>query len=247
MVLLPQVLWAQRSDKVYLTIDLQEAKDPKISIDNDDEGGKVSFSASAVSHATGGDDHEYAIDLELYGKIDKEASKIAVNPRSVVLVLAKAEPGFWPRLLRQKGKAPNNIKVDWSKWVDEDEEDDKPEFDISNLQDSSNFDLGGGMGGMGRGGMPGMGGGGGGGGMGGMDMEAMMAQMGGMGGGAGGGAAGGPGGGPDMASMQAMLEKLKAGGAGGAGPPGAGGAGGFNTADFDEDSDDDDVPPLETA
>lgn len=156
MVLLPQVQWAQRSDKVYLTIDLQEAKQPNIRLDNDDAGGTVSFSSAAQSHATGLEDHDYAIDLELYGKIDKEASKIAVNARSILLVIAKQDQGFWPRLLRQSGKAPNNIKVDWNKWVDEDEEEEKEEFDISNMQNMSNFDLGG----AGGGGFPGMGGGG---------------------------------------------------------------------------------------
>lgn len=39
-----------------------------------------------------------------------------MNARNIVLVIAKEEPGFWPRLLRQQGKAPNNVKVDWSKW-----------------------------------------------------------------------------------------------------------------------------------
>ena len=53
--------------------------------------------------------------LELYGKVEKESSKVQVAPRSVLLVVAKAEPGFWPRLQRQKGKTPQNIKVDWSK------------------------------------------------------------------------------------------------------------------------------------
>ena len=55
------------------------------------------------------------LQLELYGKLDKEASKIAVNARSIVLVVAKADTGFWPRLLQQKGKTANNIKVDWNK------------------------------------------------------------------------------------------------------------------------------------
>lgn len=49
--------------QVYLTIDLQEAKDPKISLDNDGEGGTVKFSSAARSHATGGEDHDYAIDV----------------------------------------------------------------------------------------------------------------------------------------------------------------------------------------
>ena len=38
-----------------------------------------------------------------------------VAARSILLVVAKQEDGFWPRLQRQKGKTPQNIKVDWSK------------------------------------------------------------------------------------------------------------------------------------
>jgi hypothetical protein len=34
----------------------------------------------------------------------------------------------WPRLLKNSGKY-NWLKADWSKWVDEDEEDAKPDFD----------------------------------------------------------------------------------------------------------------------
>ena len=53
--------------------------------------------------------------LELNGKINKEESKVAVNPRSIVLLLAKDGEGYWPRLLRAPGKMPGNIKVDWNK------------------------------------------------------------------------------------------------------------------------------------
>jgi len=34
----------------------------------------------------------------------------------------KAEKVWWKRLLREDGKAPHFIKVDWDKWVDEDED-----------------------------------------------------------------------------------------------------------------------------
>ncbi len=34
----------------------------------------------------------------------------------------------WPRLLKNSGKY-NWLKADWGKWVDEDEEDAKPDFD----------------------------------------------------------------------------------------------------------------------
>ena len=58
----------------------------------------------------------------------------------------------WPRLLKDTGKVGRNIKVDWNKWVDEDEEEDKPDdFDMSQLQNLQQF------GGDGAGGMPGLG------------------------------------------------------------------------------------------
>jgi len=57
---------------------------------------------------------------------------------------------FWPRLLKDKAKEKNQVKIDWDRYVDEDEEEDAGGFDMSAL------DGGMGMGGMG--GMPGMGG-----------------------------------------------------------------------------------------
>jgi hypothetical protein len=128
--------------------------------------------------------HEYALDLVLCGPIDSDASKIATTPRHIVLALAKKEKAkaedekadeeegaYWPRLLAAPGKAPPNIKVDWDKWVDEDEE--AAAGGLGGDFDFSSF------GGMGGGGMGGMGGGGG---MGGMDLSALMGGAGGAGG-----------------------------------------------------------------
>lgn len=36
--------------------------------------------------------------------------------------MKKAEDKWWSRLLKQSGKPPVFLKVDWDKWVDEDEE-----------------------------------------------------------------------------------------------------------------------------
>lgn len=158
------MLWAQRSDRLLLTIDLQDCKDPKVSLDNDDKHGKLSFRGNAHSHATGPDENAYVLDLELFGPIDKEDTKISQTDRTILLVIAKQNPEFWPRLLAQAGKTAPNIKVDWDKWVDEDdeveEEGDKgmggmggmpPGFDLSSLQDFSKFGDMGAMGGMGAG------------------------------------------------------------------------------------------------
>jgi hypothetical protein len=37
----------------------------------------------------------------------------------------KAEDKWWSRFLKQQGRPPIFLKVDWDKWVDEDEEPEK--------------------------------------------------------------------------------------------------------------------------
>lgn len=56
--------------------------------------------------------HDYDLDLELYGAVDQDSSKISVTARHIVLVIAKkpGAEGFWPRLTLDKSKQPN-IKV----------------------------------------------------------------------------------------------------------------------------------------
>lgn len=49
-----------------------------------------------------------------------QESKINIGLRSIFCILEKAEPKWWNKLLR--GKTPHYVKVDWDKWVDEDED-----------------------------------------------------------------------------------------------------------------------------
>lgn len=42
--------------------------------------------------------------------------------RNIFCVLEKAEPKWWTKLLRGNDKAPHYVKVDWDKWVDEDDD-----------------------------------------------------------------------------------------------------------------------------
>ncbi|PRW61524.1 HSP20-like chaperone [Chlorella sorokiniana] len=153
MPLQPTVLWAQRADRLLLTIDLQSCKDPQISITNDEaaKAGRVTFRGHAHSHATGPDEHAYQLDLELYGEVDDKDIKQLTTDRYITLAIAKKGPQeHWPRLLKAAGKPAPNIKVDWDKWVDEDEEEEGEDkmggFDLSQLQNFANF--GGGPGGM---------------------------------------------------------------------------------------------------
>lgn len=95
MPLLPNIQWAQRKDRLYLTIDLQNAKDPTIKLDNPQDGkhGHVIFKGKAQSHATGAEAHDYEVELDLFGAINSEESKISISDRSVLLVIAKQDSG----------------------------------------------------------------------------------------------------------------------------------------------------------
>eukprot|EP00250_Pteridium_aquilinum_P000968 c11149_g1_i1 orf=100-582(+) len=131
----PELKWAQRSDKVFITIDLPDAKDPTVKIEPE---GKFFFSATG-----------YELDLNLFDKINVEESKISTGLRNVYCALIKSEKGWWKRLLKGEGKPPPYLKVDWDKWVDEDEEDeaknDFDNFDLGSMGDFSGFNPGGDM------------------------------------------------------------------------------------------------------
>ncbi|XP_020106350.1 uncharacterized protein OsI_027940-like [Ananas comosus] len=131
----PEVKWAQRIDKVYITVQLPDAKDVKVNLEPD---GIFTFSGTA-----GSGNNLYELKMDLFDKVNVEASKINTGVRSIFCVLEKAEKGWWKKLLRGDQKTPHYIKVDWDKWVDED--DDGGDVDLGGM-DFSNF---GGMGGDG--------------------------------------------------------------------------------------------------
>ncbi|KAK4434146.1 Co-chaperone protein p23-1 [Sesamum alatum] len=128
----PLVKWAQRSDKLFITVELPDAKNVKLNLDPE---GKFFFSATS-----GADNTPYEIDIDLYDKVDANESKASFTSRNICYLVKKAENKWWSRLLKQEGKPPVFVKVDWDKWVDEDEQDDKPggdmdfgDFDFSKL------------------------------------------------------------------------------------------------------------------
>ncbi|KAG8643160.1 co-chaperone protein p23-1 isoform X2 [Manihot esculenta] len=119
----PIVKWAQRSDKLYLTVELPDAKDVKLKLEPE---GKFSFSATK-------DDIPYEADIELFDKVNVEESKYNFGIRSIVYVIKKAEQKWWSRLVKQEGKPPVFLKVDWDKWVEEDDENDAGRLDFDGM------------------------------------------------------------------------------------------------------------------
>lgn len=124
----PPVLWAQRKDKLFVTIDVQDCVNPKLKLEKRDESAD-----SAVLKFSGivGDGSSVDVLLELHGDVNAAEAKVSVTGRHVLVVVPKKAEGFWPRLT--KDKQPRFVSVDWSKWVDEDEEDEAPEFDLSSM------------------------------------------------------------------------------------------------------------------
>ncbi|KAJ8561433.1 hypothetical protein K7X08_027623 [Anisodus acutangulus] len=134
----PAVKWAQRSDKLFITVELPDVKYVKQKLEPE---GKFSFSATA-----GADNVPYEVDIDLFDKIDVDESKSSITSRNICYLIKKAEDKWWSRLVKQEGKPPKFLKVDWDKWVDEDEQDSAPagaDMDFGDI-DFSQLNMGGG-------------------------------------------------------------------------------------------------------
>jgi len=145
MTHIPPCKWAQRKDRVLLTVELFDAKDVEIKF----EIQKVFFKGNGNSSVTAG---EFNHTLNLLKEISPEASNYKVLPREIQVCLIKKDKGFWDRLTQEPVKTTKNwLACDWSRWKEEDDEEDKPNFgnlgDYGNLDDMDMGGMGGGPGG----------------------------------------------------------------------------------------------------
>lgn len=116
----PTFKWAERLDKVFLTILVPEMSDVSVSLGAE---GRVQFAA-----VNGHDGLRYTLDIKLFGPIDKESSKWFVHRDKVDLTLYKGKSKVrWFQLL-EGTKAHPQMQVDWSKYKDYDEELDELEI-----------------------------------------------------------------------------------------------------------------------
>ncbi|KAI3921825.1 hypothetical protein MKX01_005514, partial [Papaver californicum] len=114
---------AQRSEKIFINVDLPDANDVKLKLEPQ---GRFVFLATK-------DGIPYEVDIELYDKINVEESKVNNDVRIIVYVIKKAESKWWSRLLKQKGKPPVFLRVDWDKWIVEDDEKEKTDMDFNDV------------------------------------------------------------------------------------------------------------------
>ena len=120
---IPNLTWAQNKNTVYVNIIL-EPKDHTISIDEDQI---LNFKQD-----------EYELKLKLCDKVNKDSLKIKTN-RHIELDISKETNILWksltPDLLYK-----NNISFDWSRWVDEDEDEDLFTSTTGNDLNTDNLD-----------------------------------------------------------------------------------------------------------
>lgn len=136
-VLVPRVLWSQRHDRVYLTIEVFGVKDEKITLTPN----SLEFSGTRSE-----DNAKFAVHLEFYAAIDPEQSQKSITGRNVAFILYKEQDDqpYWPRLIKDTKKM-HYIAIDFAKWCDEDEEGEKGPEDMGNfggmgMGDFGNFD-----------------------------------------------------------------------------------------------------------
>ena len=135
MTLQPNVLWAQRDDYIWLTVDVPNADDLK-----------VDLSPLSLQFSCRGDGKDYKFELEFFKPIIKSESKF-LKHRLVDFALKKETSEEWPRLIKENKKLPW-IKVDWSKWEDSDAEDEPAGFDMSNMGGFGDLGMGAEMAGL---------------------------------------------------------------------------------------------------
>ena len=122
MSIAPTVLWAQRADSVFITVDVAAAEDVKYEV------GEQTLSVSCKNP----EGKQYACEIKFFKELDKEGCKFA-QTRLITFFLKKKEEGWWDKL--QDGSKLNFVKCDWNKWKDEDDDDAGEGFDMDGLGD----------------------------------------------------------------------------------------------------------------
>ena len=105
----PIVKWAQRNDLLFLTVCIQDCKNPEIKVEED----KLYFKGK-----TGLEGKVYEAEIKFLKEIDTKNSKYAIRDRGIEFALEKKESApYWARLTKETTKH-HWLKIDFDKWLD---------------------------------------------------------------------------------------------------------------------------------
>ncbi|XP_076232541.1 cytosolic prostaglandin E synthase isoform X2 [Calliopsis andreniformis] len=109
-------MWAQRRDILFVTICLEDCKNPDIKIEPE----MIYFKGIG-----GTEQKMHEVTINLYKEIVPQKTVQNLRGRTIEFVLSKKEEGpYWPRLTKEKTKA-HWLKSDFNKWKDEDDSDEE--------------------------------------------------------------------------------------------------------------------------
>uniref|UniRef100_A0A1B6DZR9 Very-long-chain (3R)-3-hydroxyacyl-CoA dehydratase n=1 Tax=Clastoptera arizonana TaxID=38151 RepID=A0A1B6DZR9_9HEMI len=118
-MLSPFVFWAQDANYLYLKVDLKDIKKNTIKLNNEE----LDMEAYGIG---GHGPSVYNVKLKFFNNIiasDTKKRQLRITPQGVQFTLKKAENKWWPRLL-ESARKPAWVKIDFDKWMNEDDEDD---------------------------------------------------------------------------------------------------------------------------
>ena len=122
----PQILWAQDRKSIFLTFEIRDIKEQNIK-----------FSEKNISIQGRNDKNEFNISIDLYSEINCEESTWSIKPKGIICTLNKNVEKFWSKLSPVK---MNNLKIDWTKWVNEDDSDLEEDYPFDKNEIMSGFE-----------------------------------------------------------------------------------------------------------
>ena len=126
----PRAKWAQDAVSIFLTICLEDCKNPKVIFTEQD----LTFQSLSGPKST-----PYKIEMMLFKEIIPQESRYVVRDREIEILLKKKEQGspYWNRLIKDKAKQ-HWLRIDFERWKEEDEseeEDSDKELDEEELRE----------------------------------------------------------------------------------------------------------------
>ena len=113
---IPEFMWCQRSDRVYVTIKVSDCKNARVNVTADN----VLEFAGSGSGMCGVRDYE--LHIQLFGAVvPGDCGWFATGPGVRVRRQKEKVGPYWDKLLAGSQKMVH-CKVDWASWLDEDEE-----------------------------------------------------------------------------------------------------------------------------
>ena len=108
----PTLLWADRLDRLFITALLPALTDPAVSL----------LPSGALSLNASGPELAYRAELQLQGEVLPGESEWFSTSQKIELTIVKAARSRWTQLLKAGSDYPGDVRTDWQKYLDHDDE-----------------------------------------------------------------------------------------------------------------------------